>query len=103
MYARIVKLTFIELGNYQNQNIINFNPRAKFIVLGKKPLDVARSWHNHLVHNGYENITNFEKAFEIDNNKSSLSYKQIMKWENRVNIVRKIIPKKNPYMLKNNS
>jgi hypothetical protein len=77
------------------QKIIGYNPKAKFIVIGREPLNVARSWHKHLVNNGYESVRDFQMALDKDNNKSALSYKQIMNWEERVKIIQEIIPKGN--------
>ena len=74
------------------ENIINYNPKGKFIVIGRRPINVARSWHRHLVNNGYESILDFRKALNKDSNKSALGYKQIMHWEDRVKIIQKIIP-----------
>jgi len=73
-------------------NILKYNPDAKFIVLVKDPMNLAKSWHKHLVHNGYENTTDFEKALATDRNKSALTYKEIMAWPERIEWVKQHIP-----------
>ena len=46
-------------------NILNYNPEAKFIVLLRDPVEIAISLHQQFVWTGRENIHNFEKAWKL--------------------------------------
>lgn len=50
------------------QEIHDFNPQAKIIIMLRKPVDVVYSLHNQLVYDGYnEDIEDFELAIAAEN------------------------------------
>jgi len=44
-------------------NIMNYNPAAKFIVLLRNPVDMAYSWHFHLLYMGHQRVEDFQVAW----------------------------------------
>lgn len=47
------------------KNILDFNPDAKFIVMLRKPYEVAYSWHAQTLISHGEDITDFKKAWDL--------------------------------------
>lgn len=49
------------------QNILKYNPKARFIVMVRNPVEMAQSLHAQLVYNGVreENVADFEKAWML--------------------------------------
>ncbi|GAA5504905.1 sulfotransferase [Novipirellula caenicola] len=47
------------------QNILNFNPKAKFIAMLRDPVQLVQAWHNELVYNGLEPETDFQTAWNL--------------------------------------
>lgn len=45
--------------------ILERNPKAKFILLLREPLAAARSFHGELLHNLNENVTDLEQAWRL--------------------------------------
>lgn len=43
--------------------ILAYNPDAKFIVCVRNPVDMIISWHNQMVVSGHEDISNFQDAW----------------------------------------
>lgn len=48
------------------QNIFDFNPEARIIVMLRNPVDMLYSYHSQLVFNGDENIMNFKSALDAE-------------------------------------
>lgn len=46
-------------------NIVKFNPRARFVVMLRNPIDMAYSLHAQLLWNGDENVRSFEEAWDL--------------------------------------
>ncbi|HZP44560.1 MAG TPA: sulfotransferase [Candidatus Binataceae bacterium] len=46
-------------------NILQFNPEAKFIVLLRPQIDMARSLHARFFLDGFENVADFEEAWRL--------------------------------------
>lgn len=47
------------------QNILAFNPKAKFIFMLRNPMEMAPSYHRQLLINLEEDIENFEEAWNL--------------------------------------
>jgi hypothetical protein len=47
------------------QNILRFNPEAKFIVLLRGQVEMARSLHARFLLDGFENVADFEEAWRL--------------------------------------
>lgn len=47
------------------ENILAYNPEAKFIVCLRNPVKMAPSLHEEELFAGYENVESFEKAWEL--------------------------------------
>lgn len=47
------------------ENIIRYQPEAKFMVMLRSPADLVYSWHSELIQSWGENIVDFEKAWEL--------------------------------------
>jgi hypothetical protein len=45
--------------------ILEYSPGAKFIVLLRHPVDLAYSFHSHLVYHGDEDVKDFEQAWQL--------------------------------------
>lgn len=45
--------------------ILEYNPAAKFILLLRHPVELAYSFHSHLVYHGGEDIEDFETAWRL--------------------------------------
>jgi len=43
--------------------ILTLNPKAKFIVMARNPIDLAYSLHSQFLYGGYENIEDFSEAW----------------------------------------
>ena len=52
-------------------NILNYNPDAQFIVMLRNPVDMARSWHNHIYRNDLENVRDFETAWHLQEKRAA--------------------------------
>lgn len=48
------------------QEIFNFNPNAKIIIILRNPSEMLPSLHSQFLYNGDETITNFEEALHFD-------------------------------------
>lgn len=46
-------------------NILRYNPRARFIVMVRNPVDMAYSWHAQQLRNDNENMRDFEAAWNL--------------------------------------
>ncbi|MFP4173159.1 MAG: sulfotransferase family protein [Candidatus Hydrogenedentota bacterium] len=46
-------------------NIYHYNPRARLVVLLRNPVDLVHSFHNQLLYNGDEDVSEFERAWEL--------------------------------------
>lgn len=51
--------------------ILNFSPRAKFIVMLRNPVDVAYAFHMEQLFNTFEDEESFEKAWNLQAKRSS--------------------------------
>lgn len=49
-------------------NILQFNPNAKFIIMLRNPIEMVTSYHAEMLWSGLENIESFEKAWYSRNN-----------------------------------
>ena len=45
--------------------ILEYSPAAKFIVLMRHPIELAYSFHSHLVYHGGEDVEDFEQAWRL--------------------------------------
>jgi hypothetical protein len=52
-------------------NILRLNPRAKFIVMLRNPVDLAYSLHAQFVYGGFEDISDFERAWRSQEERRS--------------------------------
>jgi hypothetical protein len=52
-------------------NILNFNPNSKFLVMLRNPVDVAYSMHSQLLSSAQEDIRNFKKAWELQHKRAN--------------------------------
>lgn len=43
-----------------------FNPSARIIIMVRNPIDLMHAFHNQLLNNGHETITDFESALKAD-------------------------------------
>jgi len=48
-------------------NILRYNAAAKFIVMVRNPAEMVHAWHGQLVFNGEEDVTDFERAWNLQN------------------------------------
>lgn len=53
-------------------NILQYNPNARFIVMLRNPLDMVQSWHSQLCYNGpmHEPVTDFKEAWALQEQRS---------------------------------
>lgn len=49
------------------ENILSFNPDAKFLVMLRNPVDMVQSLHAQYLHSGNEIYEDFEKAWSLNN------------------------------------
>lgn len=56
------------------KNILKFNPNAKFIVMLRNPVDMAYSLYSKMLSWGAENIKDFEKAWNMQTDRSRGKY-----------------------------
>ncbi|MEZ6127481.1 MAG: sulfotransferase [Planctomycetaceae bacterium] len=47
------------------RKILEFNPQAKFLVMLRNPLEVAHGMHGELLRHFYEDVTDFEQAWRL--------------------------------------
>lgn len=47
------------------ENIIKFNPNAKFVILLRNPVEVAEALHGECLYRGLEDLKNFEQAWRV--------------------------------------
>jgi len=47
------------------ENILRYQPRAKFIVMVRNPMEMAPALHSEMVLSGHEDIRDFRKAWDI--------------------------------------
>lgn len=47
------------------QNILAYNPDAKFIVMLRNPLNMAYSWHSQLCFSAMEDVQDFTRAWQL--------------------------------------
>ena len=47
------------------KNILDFNPEARLIVMLRNPVDLVHSWHSQLYFSYMEDIEDFEKAWDM--------------------------------------
>ena len=52
-------------------NILKFNPDAKFIVMLRNPIEMVYSWHSEIIYNDFEDETDFQKAWELQESRKS--------------------------------
>jgi len=52
-------------SNVAIDNILEFNPAARFIVMLRNPVDIAHGYHMEMQLSLYENITSFEEAWSL--------------------------------------
>ena len=52
------------------QNILEFNPSAKFIVMLRNPVEMVRSLHNQFLLNLDEDVSDFMEAWNLQNERS---------------------------------
>ena len=52
------------------KNIKKYNPDAKIIVCIRNPIEFVYSFHNQMIRAGQENITNFETAWDLQQERS---------------------------------
>ncbi len=57
---------FYMISENAAKNIYSHNPDAKIIIMLRNPVEVAYSLHSQLVFNGEENINDFKKVLEIE-------------------------------------
>lgn len=53
------------------QNIFNYNPNARIIVLLRDPVTMLPSLHNQLVYSGREDVNNFDRAYSLSSSRRS--------------------------------
>lgn len=92
--------------------IYNFNPKAKLVVMLRNPVDLAYSWHSQAVYNTDENITDFEKAWDLQEKRKNglkipkssrmpfaLQYKNIASIGTQVDNLLKIFPREQVHFI----
>lgn len=47
------------------KNINRYNPHSKIIVILRNPVDMLPSWHSQMIYSLFENETDFEKAYSL--------------------------------------
>lgn len=52
------------------QNILNFNPKSRFIVMLRNPLEMAQSFHGEMLWLGHESIEDFKLAWYSQNDRA---------------------------------
>ncbi len=50
-------------------NILRFNPDAKFIVMLRNPVDMAYSLHSELIYSCQENVEDFRRAWQLQDDR----------------------------------
>src|SRR6056297_911031 len=53
------------------ENILKFNPEAKFIAMLRDPVDVAYGMHGELVRHYFEDVLDFEKAWALQSDRAN--------------------------------
>jgi hypothetical protein len=62
-------------------NILEYQPDAKFIVMVRNPIEMAPSLHEELVFTGRENIKEFAKAWDLQEGRRNGAHLPRMVWE----------------------
>jgi len=88
------------------ENIVNFNPRAKFIIILRHPVDMLYSLHSQMVYNMDEDELSFEKAWYLQESRKKglhipkhcrvhefLQYSEIGKYSEQLKRVFNIVDK----------
>lgn len=52
-------------------NIFRFNPEAKIIIMLRNPVEMLESYHAQLIYNGDEDIMDFDKALQAEENRKN--------------------------------
>lgn len=52
------------------QSIYEFNPNARFLVMLRHPIDIAYGEHGELVRHYYEDVTDFEEAWQLQKDRA---------------------------------
>jgi len=65
------------------QNILRYQPEAKFIVMLRSPLEMAPALHAEMVLSGHENVSNFASAWEMQADRRGGTCLPALCWANR--------------------
>jgi len=87
------------------QEILEFNPAARILVMVRNPVQMVQSWHNELVFGFQEDVTDFERAWNLQESRaqgqnipptpmvaSLLQYRKIGSFANYLEPVVKVVP-----------
>lgn len=52
-------------------NILDYNPKAKFVVMLRNPIDMVYSWYNQVYFSGMEDVRCFDKAWHLQDERQA--------------------------------